>query len=228
MRILFTSTAGSGHFHPLVPFIDACAGRGDDVLVVGLPKLEATLAARDQPYRIGGEPSAAELAAIFERVSKATPDEGRRIVNRELFGRLCTAAMLPAVGEACQEWRPDLVLHEPCEYASVVVAGRLGIPHAQVAISAAEVEEFSLGVAAPVLEPYGGGESRSRDACDAHGRRTARRTPAPHAHLGSGASRSPDIYTVSARRGAHPVGLHSVTKRYGAGDRAISRDRPGR
>ncbi|MGW6598062.1 glycosyltransferase [Streptomyces sp. NPDC055036] len=155
MRVLFTSTGGSGHFHPLVPFIDACAERGDEVLVVGPPKLEATLAARDQPYRIGGEPSAAEFEAVFTRAMNASPDEGRRIVNTEFFGRLCTAALLPAVEEVCREWRPDLVLREPCEYAGAVVAGRLGVPHAQVAISAAEIEEFALGVVAPVLAPYG-------------------------------------------------------------------------
>ncbi|MDH6115000.1 UDP:flavonoid glycosyltransferase YjiC (YdhE family) [Kitasatospora sp. MAP12-15] len=156
MRILFTSTEGSGHFHPLVPFIDACTRRGDDVLVLVPPKLEATVAARPQPYRIGGAPPAAETAALWERFPKVSRAEASVIANRELFGRLFTAALLPAVEQACQEWRPDLVLHDPCEYASVVAAERLGIAHAQVAISQAEAESGSLRIAAPALEPYGG------------------------------------------------------------------------
>ncbi|MFC1419022.1 glycosyltransferase [Streptacidiphilus cavernicola] len=155
MRILFASTEGSGHFNPLTPFIDACARRGDEILVVVPPKLEATVAARGYPARIGAEPPAAEVAAIWERFPTVSRDEAAVLVGRDLFGRLCTAAMLPAVEEACREWKPDLVLHEPCEYASAVAAGRLGIPQAQVAISAAEIEGSVIGMVAPVLAPYG-------------------------------------------------------------------------
>ncbi|MEV8108814.1 hypothetical protein, partial [Streptomyces sp. NPDC088135] len=56
MRVLFASTRGSGHFQPLVPLIDACTARGDDVLDVAPPAREAVLAARNQTYRSGGEP----------------------------------------------------------------------------------------------------------------------------------------------------------------------------
>lgn len=76
------------------------------------------------------------------------------MVEREIFGRLYTAAMLPSVDEACRDWRPDLVLHETCEYASVVAAERYGVPHAQVAISAAAAEAGAQDLAAPSLEPY--------------------------------------------------------------------------
>ena len=33
MRILFTSTAGLGHLHPLFPLMHAARAAGDDVLV---------------------------------------------------------------------------------------------------------------------------------------------------------------------------------------------------
>ncbi|MFF3749204.1 glycosyltransferase [Streptomyces sp. NPDC002018] len=156
MRVLFSSTEGSGHFNPLIPFIDACAARGDDVLVMGPPKLEERLAARGQPYRIGGEPPEAETTAIRERFAQVSREEAAVLIDRELFGRLCTAAMLPALEDACREWRPDLVLREPCEYASAVAAERAGVPHAQVAISAARIEAGALRLAAPALAPYGG------------------------------------------------------------------------
>ena len=71
--------------------------------------------------------------------------------NRELFGRLWTAALLPTAERACAEWRPQLVLHEAAEYASAIAAERCGIAHAQVAISLAEVEAGSLDAAAPAL-----------------------------------------------------------------------------
>jgi hypothetical protein len=74
--------------------------------------------------------------------------------NRELFGRLATTAMLPSMELLCAEWEPDLVLRDPCEYSSAVVAGRLGIPTAQVAISLAQAEARSIDIAAPALEEH--------------------------------------------------------------------------
>jgi hypothetical protein len=64
MRLLFTSTSGMGHFNALVLLIDAAVARDDDVLVVGPPKLEPVLAARDQAYRIGAAPAEAETAQL--------------------------------------------------------------------------------------------------------------------------------------------------------------------
>lgn len=153
MRVLVASTGGAGHFNPLVPFAEAA----DEVLVVVPPELEATVAAAGLPYRIGGQPPPDELARIWDRVPVVSRDEAAVLVNREVFGRLCTAAMLPALERACDEWRPDLVVREPCEYSSAVAAERRGITHAQVAISLAEVEAASLDLAGPVLEPYGDG-----------------------------------------------------------------------
>ncbi|MFE4330917.1 hypothetical protein ACFRQM_16215 [Streptomyces sp. NPDC056831] len=106
MRVLFASTSGSGHFHPLLPFIDACTARGDDVLVVAPPKIEALLRTREQPYRIGGEPPDEELGPVMARVLELPPDDGVSLMTREVFGRLFTAAMLSALEEACREWRP--------------------------------------------------------------------------------------------------------------------------
>jgi UDP:flavonoid glycosyltransferase YjiC (YdhE family) len=157
MRLLFASTSGMGHFNPLVLLIDAAIARGDDVLAVGPPKLEPVLAARGHGYRIGAAPSEAEVAQFRGLLAQTAPEEAEGIVGRELFGRLCTAAMLPSLEQACDDWRPDLVLHETCEYSAVVAAERRGIPHAQVAISLAAVEASALAHTAPALEAYGAG-----------------------------------------------------------------------
>jgi len=46
MRVLFTTTAGTGHFHPLVPLAQAAAAAGHDVAVAGprsvCPTIEAS------------------------------------------------------------------------------------------------------------------------------------------------------------------------------------------
>jgi UDP:flavonoid glycosyltransferase YjiC (YdhE family) len=62
--------------------------------------------------------------------------------------------MRPAMESVFDEWRPDLVLRDPCEYASAVVAAGRDVPHAQVAISVAEGEAASIAVAAPALEGH--------------------------------------------------------------------------
>lgn len=157
MRVLLTSTAGAGHYNPLVPFAEAALRRGDEVLLVVPPGLAETVHAAGFAHRIGADPPADELDALWARFATASPAEASIIANREIFGRLDTAAMLPAVDAAVRDWRPDLVLHDPCEYASVIAADRYGISSAQVAISQAGAELGSLRVAAPVLEPYADG-----------------------------------------------------------------------
>jgi len=157
VRVLLASTEGAGHYNPLVPFAAALTQRRDEPLFVVPPRLSDTVLATGYPFRIGAAPPAAELDAIWARVPDASPDEAAVLVNREIFGRLDTTAMLPAVEAACREWRPDLVLHEAAEYASAVAADRLGIPHAQIAISRANAEDGSLRLAAPALEPFGDG-----------------------------------------------------------------------
>jgi hypothetical protein len=141
----------SGPLWPPRPFIEALAARGDELLVVVPPKLEAAVRAVGQPFVVSAEPPADELAALWERFSAASGHEAAILGNRELFGRLWTAALLPTAERACAERRPHLVLHEAAEYASAIAAERCGIAHAQVAISLADVEADSLDLATPAL-----------------------------------------------------------------------------
>jgi UDP:flavonoid glycosyltransferase YjiC (YdhE family) len=157
MRLLFTSTSGMGHFNPLVPLLDAALARGDEVLAVGPPKLEPALKARGHAYRIGARPPEAEFTRFRELLAQSAPEQAENMISREFFGRLCTTAMLPSVEEACDKWRPDLVLHETCEYSSTVAAERRGIPHAQVAISLARIEASALAHTIPALEAHRAG-----------------------------------------------------------------------
>ncbi|MFJ8848990.1 glycosyltransferase [Streptomyces sp. NPDC102437] len=157
MRVLFASTRGPGHFHPLIPLIDACTARGDDVLVVAPPALESLLATRKQPYRIGAEPPQEEIARAMGPVLALPADDGVAMMVTEVFGRLGIAAMLPALEKACRDWRPDLVVHEAYEFASVVATERQGIPRLRVAVSAARFTRSTDTLLAPVFAPYGTG-----------------------------------------------------------------------
>jgi UDP:flavonoid glycosyltransferase YjiC (YdhE family) len=94
------------------------------------------------------------VAPIRERLPVAPPREASVLGNRDLFGRLATTAMLPVMRQVCGDWTPHIVLREPCEYASAVVAHHMGIPTVQVAISLAEAEAASITAAAPALEDH--------------------------------------------------------------------------
>jgi UDP:flavonoid glycosyltransferase YjiC (YdhE family) len=147
-----TSLGGAGHLNPLVPFLQAARGRGDEVLVVGPPAMADLVAATGFAFEAGGEPDEVDVAPIRERLPSAPPAEASVLGNRELFGRLAARALLPAMVSTCERWKPELLLRDPAEHASAAVARRLGLRVAQVAISLAEAEWGSIAVAGPALE----------------------------------------------------------------------------
>lgn len=166
MRVLAAcSLGGAGHLRPLLPLLAAARRRGDETLVVGPPALAALAESAGYAFRAGAEPPERLVAPIRERLATAPRREASILGNRELFGRLATRAMLPALAALCGESGPDLILREPCEYASAIVAREQGIPVAQVAISLAEVEEGSIATAAPALEELRPGLPAELRAC---------------------------------------------------------------
>ena len=123
-------------------------------MVVGPPALQEMVEGAGLPFQAGDQPPEEEVAAIRELLALAAPLEASVLGNRELFGRLATRAMLPTMERTCRQWLPDVVVREPCEYASAIVASRREIPVAQVAISLAHTEAASMAVAAPALEEH--------------------------------------------------------------------------
>lgn len=151
---MVASTAGAGQVGPLLPVLSALALRGHQMLLVVPPGLHRTASGTGQPFVLGQDPPEAELGALWQRFAVADPAEQAVLANRDLFGRLCTTAMLPTLDRVCAEFEPDLVVREPCEYASAVVCEQRGVRHVQVAIGLAEVEAASVELAAPVLRSF--------------------------------------------------------------------------
>ena len=150
MRALFATTGGIGHLGPLVPLARACLDAGHEV-VVAAPGSFA-----DQVTRVGlahapfGEPSPDDLGRVFARLSELPRAEAEDIVVREVFGRLDARAALPGLRALIEDWRPDIIVREPAELASLVAAEAAGVPHAQVAIGMSEAEDC---LAAMLREP---------------------------------------------------------------------------
>ena len=157
MRVLFACTRGAGHFHPMVPFIEACRRSGHEVLVVAPPGVAETVERAGYPFAGGAAPSEEELGPVWARVPTLSYDEAERLVIGEIFATLNVRAMLPGMRAAVREWRPDVILREPAEFASAVVAEEEGVAHVQVGITLAESHVQMMTLAEEAVESWRSG-----------------------------------------------------------------------
>jgi len=140
MRTLLATTSGAGHVLPLLGIAKACQSLGHDVLVVGPAGGAETLARSNLDHVLGEDPPADAADRVWAEFGSLPRDQASVVVEREWFMGLCATALLPAVEDAVASFRPDVIVREPCEYASAVVADRLGIPRLNIGISTAAAE----------------------------------------------------------------------------------------
>ncbi|GAB3402808.1 glycosyltransferase [Flindersiella endophytica] len=141
MRVLFTTTAGSGHFHPLVPIARASVKAGHHVAVACPASFRPTVEALGFPTCAAGrdgmsDPEAAELYARVLALPLDDPasiDAGNRLVMR-IFSGPNVRIILPQLRAAVDKFQPDLVVSEEGEFGGPVVAELLGLPYATVGI----------------------------------------------------------------------------------------------
>jgi UDP:flavonoid glycosyltransferase YjiC (YdhE family) len=151
MRLLFTTTGQAGHVLPLVPLARACLRAGHEVRVAGPRSRGEVVRRAELPFWPFADPPADEVWSVFARAAGMPPEEANAVVIGEIFGRLDTAAALPGVEAMLRKWRPDLIVRESYEFASVVAAERAGIPHVRVATGMASTEDWLLGYAGSEL-----------------------------------------------------------------------------
>ena len=134
MRVLVSTTAGSGHFGPLIPFCVACRDAGHDVRVAAPASFAGAVAGAGFEHAPFADVAPEVMGPIFGRLPELSLEEANATVIGEIFGRLDAQAALPGVMAVIDGWRPDLVVREPSEFASLVAAERAGIAQVQVAI----------------------------------------------------------------------------------------------
>jgi UDP:flavonoid glycosyltransferase YjiC (YdhE family) len=155
MRLLVATTAGAGHFGPLVPFASACAAAGHEVRVAA-PVSFADLVRRAGFIHVPvADADPAELGAIFGTLPGLSFEEANKRVMRDVFAGVDARAVLPGLTAAVRDWRPDLILRETTEYASYVVAECEDIPTATVAIGLAQMDDFTYAILDGALEELG-------------------------------------------------------------------------
>lgn len=153
MKVLFATTAGSGHFGPLVPFARACRSAGHEVKVAAPASFTTAVLGAGLDHVPFADVPPEIMGPIFGRLPDLSFEEANATVLAEIFCRLDAQAALPGLTEVITAWRPDVVVREPCEFSSLVAAERAGIPQVQVAIGMGSfTEPFLQVLAAPLAE----------------------------------------------------------------------------
>ena len=127
------------------------------MLVVGPPPLAESVERVGFPFWLGAAPPAAELGGVLARVPTLSYDEGMRLVIGEIFATLNVRAMLPGMRAAVRDWRPDVIVREPAEFASAVVAEEMGVPHVEVGVTLAASYLEMMSIATEAVEAWGAG-----------------------------------------------------------------------
>ncbi len=131
MRVLFTSPAGLGHIHPMVPLARAMAARSHDVLWAapadGVPHVERA-GVRAVATGGAGLTRPADVRRRYPELDALPPEEVPNHLFGKMFGAVAAPAILDELAPVALEWRPDLVVADAAEFAGHVLAAELGVP----------------------------------------------------------------------------------------------------
>jgi UDP:flavonoid glycosyltransferase YjiC (YdhE family) len=150
VRVLFSTTAGAGHFGPMVPVAHACRAAGHAVVVAAPASFAASVVDAGLEHLPFPDVPTEVMGAVFARLPSLPREEANRVVITEVFGRLDAQAALPTLLEIIRDWRPDIVVRDPAELGALVAAERSDLPQVQVAI---DMGGFMSAAAEPLDEP---------------------------------------------------------------------------
>ena len=153
MRVLLSTTAGNGHFRPLLPFARALGFAGHELACAAPAEAAAMVTSeglRHLPFA-GVPGDLPDRLAVFGQLPTLGAAEARHLFGSEIFGRLNTNFALPGAQAAVQGFAPDLVLYESAEQAVRLAAEVADIPSVGVTPSLS-IPEFLTSVAAGIAE----------------------------------------------------------------------------
>ncbi len=133
MRVLVSTTAGAGHFGPLLPFAGAFQRVGHEVLVAAPESFAAAVERTGFPHWPFADAPQEQWAAVMARLPQLSRDEAEALVIGDVFAGMDVRAALSRTLAAVEEWQPDLVLWENAEFSGPLAAERFGVAHARVA-----------------------------------------------------------------------------------------------
>lgn len=130
MRVLFSCTAGEGHFRPLLPLARAFAAAGDDVAFAAPSESTAIESSGLRHLRagIGTAEVNARFAPKREKLAAMPPHERRPFVFTWRFAEIDAPAKIGDLHAVATAWGPDLVVYESADLSAPIVAASLGVP----------------------------------------------------------------------------------------------------
>ncbi|MER7078575.1 glycosyltransferase, MGT family [Saccharopolyspora kobensis] len=138
MRMLFTCIGGPGHLNPLLPISRAVADAGHTVLWAASGALGGLVEnAGFSFHQLGSRPAPGPRKRAPLRVADAEQSDEE---VRENFARKATRTRLPLVGPLMRDWKPDLVVCDEFDFATMLTAELLDVPHASVLVSASGLQ----------------------------------------------------------------------------------------
>lgn len=152
MRILFTSTKGTGHARPLFPYIEEFKKRGHEVRFAAPEQLRGMADSKNVPFSPLRRVTDEEVQTHWERVKDMVLTDMPRFSVQEFFVKMWAADALPDLLAMAQDWTPHLIVRESAEMSGLVVAAKLNTPHARVAVHNGPGESFFLDHAPEPME----------------------------------------------------------------------------
>jgi UDP:flavonoid glycosyltransferase YjiC (YdhE family) len=147
MRVLVTTFAAAGHFHPLVPLAQALRGAGHEVAFAGPASLATTVTGLGFPHFAAGYDPAdgvsGEVQAFWDEAKPLRPGpatgEFAGLDLMELYWERLTAGymaarIVPDLMPVLRQWRPKVVVRGLYEVGGAIAAEAVGLPHATVQI----------------------------------------------------------------------------------------------
>jgi UDP:flavonoid glycosyltransferase YjiC (YdhE family) len=139
MRFLFTTLAGLGHFHPLVPVAQALESAGHVVCFATAPSFHRSVGGSGFPTVSAGfdrdrDGSDERFARLQEELETLSPEGPARTLFRirNLFAGLYAEWIVPDLLAIATDWEPDVIVRDVAEFGGCIAAEVLGIPHASV------------------------------------------------------------------------------------------------
>jgi UDP:flavonoid glycosyltransferase YjiC (YdhE family) len=161
MRVLVTSTPGTGHLHPLVPLARELVLAGHEVLWATAPSSCRNVERFGFPTAPCGLDGDIRLGMFRERaahIGELPPRQRRAVMLPVMFGDVAAPAMRLDLVEVFDNFRPQLVVHEFAELAAAPMAKARGIACVTVGFSGAVSDAVQRALeqsVAPVWEAEG-------------------------------------------------------------------------
>ncbi|WP_025360991.1 nucleotide disphospho-sugar-binding domain-containing protein [Kutzneria albida] len=145
MRVLVTTSPGTGHVFPTLSFAQAVKAAGHDVLYAMAGNTGAVVGAG---LHVADAAPGFDFGQVFVE-NLALAQDGTVEGVLRLFAKV-SEPVLDAVVAVGEQWRPDLVVHSPLQAAGPLLAAKLGVPAVCHNLSFAQLDD-GFAQAFPVM-----------------------------------------------------------------------------